>query len=147
MRGSGQAPLGEDLEVGRARGFWDMRIMVLQRTCVLLFCLLGVAAVAGEDDSAAAGEGSAEGLLKWAKEHGADTEHVGLRKGGDGMVLVAKQDFAAGPDLKPSTTSPEWEQLAFFNPLYFYRRSPESGDLWYTSGDPTMKICSPYAGW
>mmetsp|Transcript_66887 Transcript_66887/g.158627 ORF Transcript_66887/g.158627 Transcript_66887/m.158627 type:complete len:465 (+) Transcript_66887:108-1502(+) len=75
-----------------------MRLVALQRTWVLLFCLLGVAAVgaAGEGDSGEAGVGSAEGLLKWSKEHGADTEHVGLRKDGDGMVLVAKQDFAAG---------------------------------------------------
>lgn len=80
-----------------------MRLVALQRTWVLLFCLLGVAAVgaAGEGDSGEAGVGSAEGLLKWSKEHGADTEHVGLRKDGDGMVLVAKQDFAAGWDLKP----------------------------------------------
>jgi len=84
----------------------DMRRMAPQRRWVLLLCLLGVAAVAGEaaGEGGAAGGGSAEGLLKWAKEHGADTEHVGLRKDGDGLVLVAKQAFAAGPHL---TTSPE----------------------------------------
>ena len=66
---------------------------------MLVFLVAGLAAANAADNSAAGethGFEGADGLLRWAKENGADTDHVELVQDGDGMALVAKRDFAAG---------------------------------------------------